>query len=104
MGKNVGVLMFQFEYLNKQKMSGLTEFIDKFKGFLDSIDRKHTIGIEIRNSNYLKDSFFDFIRRNKLAMVFLQGYYVPPVWNVFISCREKIKSTAAKPQQKFPTY
>lgn len=37
--KNIGVLMFQFEYLNKQKLSGLTEFIDRFEGFTDKLDK-----------------------------------------------------------------
>ena len=31
MDKKIGVLMFQFEYLNKQKMSGLQEFLDRLK-------------------------------------------------------------------------
>ena len=33
MKKNLGVLMFQFEYLNKKKISGLTEFLDRFESF-----------------------------------------------------------------------
>ncbi|HCY75431.1 MAG TPA: DUF72 domain-containing protein, partial [Ignavibacteriales bacterium] len=35
--KNIGVLMFQFEYLNKQKISGLTEFLERFESFIESI-------------------------------------------------------------------
>ena len=41
MKKNIGVLMFQFEYLNKQKTSGLTEFLDRFESFVESIDKKY---------------------------------------------------------------
>ena len=92
--KKTGVLMLQFEYLNKQKLSGLTEFIDRFEGFIDTVDRKYTYGIELRNPNFLKKPFFEFIERNKLAMVFLQGYYMPPVWDVFNEFKEYIKSTA----------
>jgi uncharacterized protein YecE (DUF72 family) len=94
MKKNIGVLMFQFEYLNKQKISGLTEFLDKFESFIESIDKKFIYGIEIRNPNYLKKPFFDFLERNKLAMVFLQGYYMPPIWEVFNEYKDQIKSTA----------
>ena len=94
MKKKLGVLMFQFEYLNKQKISGLTEFLDRFESFIESIDKKFTYGVEIRNPNFLKKPFFDFLERNKLAMVFLQGYYMPPIWNVFNEFKDQIKSTA----------
>lgn len=90
--KNIGVLMFQFEYLNKQKLSGLTEFIDRFEGFTDKLDKKFNYGIEIRNSNYLKKPFFDFLERNMISMVFLQGYYMPPVWQVFNDHKDRIVS------------
>ena len=90
--KNIGVLMFQFEYLNKQKLSGLTEFIDRFEGFTDKLDKKFNFGIEIRNPNYLKKPFFDFLERNMISMVFLQGYYMPPVWQVFNDHKDKVVS------------
>ena len=94
MKKKLGVLMFQFEYLNKQKLSGLTEFIDRFEGFIEGIDKKYVYGIELRNPNYLKEPFFEFLERNKLATVFLLGYYMPPIWQVFDEYKDKIKSTA----------
>ena len=94
MQKKIGVLMFQFEYLNKQKLSGLTEFLDRFESFIESIDKKYDYGVEIRNPNFLKKPFFDFLERNKLSMVFLQGYYMPPIWEVFNEYKDHIKSTA----------
>ena len=94
MQKKIGVLMFQFEYLNKQKLSGLTEFLDRFESFIESIDKKYDYGVEIRNPNFLKKPFFDFLERNKLAMIFLQGYYMPPIWDVFKEFKDQIKSTA----------
>lgn len=92
--KKIGVLMFQFEYLNKQKLSGLTEFIERFEGFIESVDNKYIYGIELRNPNYLKKPFFEFLERKKLAMVFLQGYYMPPIWEVINEYKDQIKSTA----------
>ena len=91
MSNKIGVLMFQFEYLNKQKISGLTEFIDRFESFISSINKKYGYGIEIRNPNFLKKPFFDFVERNNLAMVFLQGYYMPPVWQTFSEFKDQIK-------------
>ena len=94
MQKNIGVLIFQFEYLNKQKISGITEFLDRFESFIESLDKKYVYGVEIRNPNFLKKPFFEFLERNKLAMVFLQGYYMPPIWEVFNEYKDQIKSTA----------
>ena len=93
MKKNLGPLMFQFEYLNKQKMNGLTEFIERFEGFLEDIPKNYLYGVEIRNPNYLKKPFFEFIKRNNLVMVFLQGYYMPPIKSVFNEFKEYIKGT-----------
>ena len=94
MSSKIGVLMFQFEYLNKQKMSGLEEFLDKFGSFIEKLDKKYTYGVELRNPNYLKDPFFEFLERNKLAMVFLQGYYMQPIWDVFKEFQSYIKTSA----------
>ncbi len=94
MKDKLGPLMFQFEYLNKQKMSGLSEFIERFEGFLEDIPSKYLYGVEIRNPNYLKKPFFEFLKRKKLAMVFLQGYYMPPIKDVFDEYKDYIKGTA----------
>lgn len=94
MHQKIGVLMFQFEYLNKEKMNSQIQFIEMFESFLEKINRKFILGMEIRNPNYLKKTFFEFIKRNNLSMVFLQGYYMPPVWSVFNEFKDQIKSTA----------
>ena len=86
--------MFQFEYLNMQKMSGLSEFIDRFEAFLELIDTKYLYGVEIRNPNYLKKPFFEFLQRNKLVMVFLQGYYMPSIVSVFRSLNPPVRKQA----------
>jgi len=88
MYEKIGVLMFQFEYLNKLKMSGVKEFIKRFEEFLASINKSFIYGIEIRNPNYITSDYFSFLERNGIAMVFLQGYYMPPIWEVY----EKMKS------------
>jgi uncharacterized protein YecE (DUF72 family) len=93
MKKKLGPLMFQFEYLNKQKMSGLPEFIDRFEAFLEQKKSKYLYGIEIRNPNYLKKPFFEFIQRNNLIAVLLEGYYMPPVKEVFKEFKDYIEDT-----------
>ncbi len=93
MKDKLGPLMFQFEYLNKQKMSGLPEFIKKFETFIKSIDRNFEYGIELRNPYYLKKEYFEFLRRNNVCMVFLQGYFMNPVWEVFETAKPFLENT-----------
>ena len=94
LSNKIGVLMFEFEYLNKQKMSGLDEFLDKFGSFVETLDKRYTYGVELRNPNYLKKPFFEFMERKNLAMVFLQGYFMPFIWNTFIEFKSHFNTTA----------
>ena len=81
---NIGCLIFQFEYLNKQKMKSLSEFQDKFIEFHSKMSSlKIPLGIEIRNPNYLNESYFNFLKVLKIAHVFLEGYYMPPIVDVY---------------------
>jgi uncharacterized protein YecE (DUF72 family) len=82
-GEKLGPLMMQFEYLNKQKMNSQLDFQIRFKGFLDSIDTNKNIGVEIRNPNYLNNLFFEFLQKNNIIPVLLQGYYMPPVYETY---------------------
>lgn len=88
MKDKIGVLMFQFEYLNKEKMSSQIEFMERFESFMQNIKTDFQFGIEIRNPNYLNKKYFEFLKVNNLSMVFLQGYYMPPVWEVFKTAKD----------------
>lgn len=79
LAKKAGVIIYQFEYLNKQKMRSQEEFQALVYEFVKNIDRRYKIGIEIRNPNYLNRRFFDFLAGEKIIPVFLEGYYMPPV-------------------------
>ncbi len=79
----VGMLMFQFEYLNKQKMKSQIEFLSLLKKFFKSIDFVSPLAIEIRNPNYLNELYFESLKEMKIYNVFLQGYYMPPVWDIY---------------------
>ncbi|MCK6603599.1 MAG: DUF72 domain-containing protein [Ignavibacteriaceae bacterium] len=79
LAEKAGVIIYQFEYLNKQKMRSQEEFQALVYEFVKNIDRRYKIGIEIRNPNYLNRRFFDFLAGEKIIPVFLEGYYMPPV-------------------------
>lgn len=88
----IGALMFQFEYLNKQKMNNLNQFIEKMYSFIGKADKRFRIGIETRNPNYLTKPFFEMLKELNLSMVFLEGYYMPPIVEVYNKHKEEITS------------
>lgn len=79
----VGMLMFQFEYLNKQKMSSQLEFQVKLEEFISNLNREYNYAIEIRNPNYLNQNWFSFLNMHDISFVFLQGYYMPKVFETY---------------------
>jgi len=79
----LGPLMLQFEYLNKQKIPAQDIFLVRLAEFLDAIPRDFPIGIESRNPNYLNPKYFSLLEKNGVHHVFLQGYYMPPVRDIF---------------------
>lgn len=93
MASKVGVVMLQFEYLNKQKMHSLNQFLDKLEAFVNAIPKTIKLGIETRNPNYLKKEYFEFLFQHKLVPVFLHGYYMPPVFETYKSFKELIDDT-----------
>jgi uncharacterized protein YecE (DUF72 family) len=74
----IGCLIFQFEYLNKEKMSSQSRFQNLIYDFFIKLsDIQVPIGIEIRNPNYLNKSFFELLEQLKIIPVLLEGYYMP---------------------------
>ncbi len=93
MKEKLGPLMFQFEYLNKMKMTSLDTFIHRFKDFIEACPSEFTYCVEIRNPNYLKPSYFDFLDEFGLSPVLLHGYYMPPIWDVYSQNEDRIRKT-----------
>lgn len=82
MKDKLGPLMLQFEYLNKQKMKSQHDFQIQLGNFCDKLDRNYLWGVEIRNPNYLNKTYFEFMNEYKLIPVFLQGYYMPSIFEL----------------------
>ena len=79
----LGPLMLQFEYLNREKMPAASLFLDKLDEFLGNVPAGFSLGVESRNPNYLKNDCFDLLNAHHAHHVFLQGYYMPPIAEVF---------------------
>lgn len=89
---NIGCLIFQFEYLNKQKMNSLSEFQQMIYEFYSNLSKDiPPIGFEIRNPNYLKNSYFELIKELNISNVFLEGYFMPHVIEVYNKYKKYIK-------------
>ena len=74
----IGCLIFQFEYLNKDKMESQSLFQNIFYDFYSQVSMLGLpIGIEIRNPNYLNNNYFKFLEQLKIIPVMLEGYYMP---------------------------
>jgi uncharacterized protein YecE (DUF72 family) len=85
----LGPLIFQFEYLNRQKISGQDEFQERFEQFLAALPPGRQYALETRNANYLNAAYFDFLGRNKLPPVLLQGYWMPNLAEVYQQWRSQ---------------
>jgi uncharacterized protein YecE (DUF72 family) len=83
--------MFQFEYLNKQKMASQHDFEERFAWFAQQLSPSCQCAVEIRNANYLNEAYFHFLNQNRLSPVFLQGYWMPPVARVYRNWRATIR-------------
>jgi len=83
LASKLGPVMFQFEYLNKQKMPSKEIFFERFGEFIDAAPKGYRYAVEIRNPNYLSPAFFDFLKDRDVGFVYLDGYYMPPIGQVF---------------------
>ena len=88
---HLGPLVFQFEYLNKKKMSSLGEFINRLGGFARRLPEGYQYFVETRNPNYLKRPYFDFLSSSHLHHVFLHGYYMPPIFEIYQRFKQQVR-------------
>ncbi len=87
-----GAVFLQFEYLNKQKMASQNQFQELVTAFSAKLPRHLALGLETRNGNWLNEAFFTFLQKQNLRPVLLQGYWMPPVTQVYEKWRTLITS------------
>lgn len=79
----LGPVMLQFGYLNQQAMPSQAAFHERLAAFAGRLPDDYEWAVEIRNPNYLNPAYFDLLRQLRLAPVLQQGYYLPPVAEVY---------------------
>lgn len=82
------LLELEFEYLNKQKMSGINEFMKTIDKFLTEVEtsgigRPIPLAIETRNGNYLTREYFQFLKDHDITHVFSEKLYMPHIYEVY---------------------
>ncbi|TFG94165.1 MAG: DUF72 domain-containing protein, partial [Calditrichales bacterium] len=95
MHSRIGLLMFQFEYLNKEKMTSQLQFLERMAEFFSHVDSNIPMGVEIRNQNYLNKKYFEFLQQHNLGHVFLQGYYMPDITPFYQKYNDLLVQTTA---------
>ena len=83
LGGKLGPILFQFEYLNRTKMPSLRAFLDKLHEFFSRAPGGFRYAVETRNPNYVSQAFFNFLKEHRLGYVFIEGYYMPHIGDVF---------------------
>ncbi|HOT98197.1 MAG TPA: DUF72 domain-containing protein [bacterium] len=81
--EQIGMLFLQFEYLNRQKMASQQQFQQRVQEFRAQLPAGPPLGLEIRNSTWLNATFFEFLLAAGIHPVLLQGYWMPPVTQVY---------------------
>ncbi len=76
-------VMLEFEYLNKQKMSGVGAFLEALDGFLRAAPSGIPYAVEPRNRQYLTEKYFRLLLHHGAAHVFSEKLYMPHVWDVY---------------------
>ncbi len=94
MAKQINSLIFQFEYLNKQKMPNQTVFQNRLQEFCENLPPGFHYCIETRNQNFLNKPYFEFLQAMKFSHVFLHGYWMPSIFQVYGHFKEYIKNHA----------
>jgi len=83
MREKLGPMMLQFGYLNRSMIPSQGGFLEKLGAFVEQLPAGYMWAIETRNPNHLNAAHFGFLREHGLANVFQQGYFMPPVSEVY---------------------
>jgi uncharacterized protein YecE (DUF72 family) len=89
--QTLGPLIFQFEYLNRQKMESQHEFEAQMAKFRKALPGRYSYAVEIRNGNYLNERFMDFLLDQQWAIVLLQGYWMPSIVDLWAKLERRIR-------------
>lgn len=75
----IGLYIFQFEYLNRDKMASQSQFLAHLEQFFSALPPDLPYGVEIRNPLYLNQDYFLALQKGALIPVLVEGYWMESV-------------------------
>jgi len=90
MQNQIETIMFEFEYMNKNKMSGYEEFNQRVGNFMNNLPRDICFAFEPRNPQFLTQEYFDLLTRHEMYHVFSEKIYMPPIAEIYSRFRNSI--------------
>jgi uncharacterized protein YecE (DUF72 family) len=90
----IDAVMLEFEYLNKEKMKSVEDFMKAIDSFMPSVPPAVPIAIETRNKNYLVAEYFQFLNAKGIIHVFSEKLYMPHVYEVYEKFGDSIEGTS----------
>lgn len=80
---NLGPLMLQFGYLNREMVPAPKEFRKQLDSFLDKLPKGFLWAVELRNPNWLNERYFQYLKDRGIAHVWEQGHHMPSVAELY---------------------
>jgi uncharacterized protein YecE (DUF72 family) len=72
-------VMLEFEYMNRDKMGSLGEFLGRLGDFVAAVPRALPLAVECRNSTFMRKDYFASLQELGIIQVFSEKIYMPPV-------------------------
>ena len=76
----VAVLIFEFGTFSKKSYAAPDAFFADLDAFLTALPRGWKYAVEIRNEDYLRQEYFEVLRRHGVAHVFTSWTRMPPLY------------------------
>ena len=79
LASKIGLLMFQFGYLNSKMVANRVQFLTMLETFFASIPSNIPYAIELRNPNWMDGTWFTWLTDHRIAPVLIQGYWMEDI-------------------------
>lgn len=83
----------EFEYLNKQKMPSLEQFLKYLDQFFSGIDHTVPLAVEVRNKNFIHKEYFSLLKQWNVSHVFSEKEYMPHIYDVYDTVGDMLTDT-----------
>jgi uncharacterized protein YecE (DUF72 family) len=79
LGDRLGPLLLQFRYFRKAEMPDPKPFLERLERFLPSLPPTMRFAVEVRNRSFLGERLFDLLRRQGIALAFIDHPWFPGI-------------------------